>query len=148
MIGNGRDFGKAKTLADTYQLTNIEFIKENISIDKINAYMGQSDIVLGIFGDTAKAFRVIPNKVYEGLASQRAVITMDTVVMREIFSAEHMKLVSGDPKSIADAIIDLSRDAQMRKAVAKRGYDAVSHYFPKSIAQSLVDVVTPLIKSI
>jgi glycosyltransferase involved in cell wall biosynthesis len=141
MIGAGRDLGKAKKLATDIGVKNIEFIDRNVPVSDLVRYLGEADIVLGIFGDTAKAQRVIPNKVYEGLAAERAIITMDTPAIRESFSDRDMMLVSGDPRSIADAIITLSTDPVRRKELAKRGHEAVSAYRPVPIARSLLKTI-------
>ena len=37
--------------------------------------LASADAILGIFGTSDKALRVIPNKVYQGLAVGRAVLT-------------------------------------------------------------------------
>lgn len=140
-IGDGRDFPPAKRLAEKLKLQNSEFIGM-IPLAELNSHIAEADIVLGIFGDTAKAGRVIPNKVYEGLYAGRAVMTMDNAVIREIFSPEDMLLVRNDPQSMADGIKLLAKDRGLRAEFARRGHEAVSRYVPSAIGRDLLDIVS------
>jgi len=62
--------------------------------------------VLGIFGTSAKAGRVIPNKVFQALACGAPVVTADTAAARELLrDGESALLVPpGDPEALAAAI--------------------------------------------
>lgn len=70
--------------------------------------LAQADFFLGIFGTTGKALRVIPNKVYQSLATGRPVITAATPAFDEALRADEQHgLVwcqPGDPQGIAEAI--------------------------------------------
>lgn len=43
-----------------------------------------ADVVFGVFGDSAKARSVVPNKVWQGLAAGKVVVTQDTEAVREL----------------------------------------------------------------
>ena len=139
-VGNGRDFGKAKGLADRHQLRNIEFTGMR-PLAEMNKHLAEADIIMGIFGDTAKARRVIPNKVYEGLYAKRPVMTMDGPVIREAFTERDLLLVHNDPQAIADGIVTLAKDPALRNGYAERGFVTVAAYLPKPVAASLVAVI-------
>src|SRR5690606_5007276 len=70
--------------------------------------LASADAILGIFGTSDKALRVIPNKVYQGLAIGRAVITAATpAFLPEQRGNEEQGLFwaeAGDPRSICDAV--------------------------------------------
>ncbi len=140
MIGNGREFPKAKDMSEKYGLTNIEFMG-NVPLADLSKYMSQSHAALGIFGDTSKAFRVIPNKIYEGLACCKAMISMDTKAIREIFSDKDLLLVKNEPIDIANAIKKLANDESMRSKLASHGYETASKYNPVAIGRSLIQVL-------
>lgn len=142
LIGNGRTFEGTKKLAVEYGLNSIEFISDKISLDGLNQYMAETDIILGIFGNNEKSRRVIPNKVFEGLAAKKAVITMDTPAVREIFSDRDLFIVMNEPASIASAIKTLAKDEKLRTGFAQHGYDTVCRYRPEVIAKSLVDIIS------
>lgn len=140
MVGNGREYPLARALADRYGLGNIEFVGQ-VPLAQYYTYMVEADIILGIFGDRKKTTRVIPNKVYEGLAVGRAVITMDTGAVREIFTDADMLMVRNDSRSIADGIIKLAADRSLRQSLAKHGYATVSRYRPVEIGRSLLHIL-------
>lgn len=144
LIGTGQDLPKVRALTERCRLANIEFIEERVGPAKLNEYMAEADMVLGIFGDSAKARRAIPNKVYEGLATKKAVMTMDSPAVREIFSDEDMLLVENDPRVMAEGIRMLARDKKVRADFARHGYDTVRNYFPAPVATSLITILSRL----
>ena len=76
----------------------------------------EADLCLGIFGNTDKAKRVIPNKVYECLAVGKPVITADTPAIRELFEDGELVFVSvADHISLAKAIMALKNDESLAR---------------------------------
>ena len=68
----------------------------------------ESHCILGIFGDTDKAGRVVPYKAYQAMASNRPLITALGPATRNL-AAEGLLLVPpGDPQQLAEAILDLA----------------------------------------
>src|SRR5690606_19188770 len=67
LIGKGQEYRKARSLAQDLKLANVDWI-DKVSYSELPEYISKSDVSLGIFGDTGKAGRVIPNKVYEAAA--------------------------------------------------------------------------------
>ena len=61
---------------------------------------------LGIFGTSAKAARVIPNKVFQALACGTPVVTADTPAARELLEDGQSALLvpPGDPEALVAAI--------------------------------------------
>lgn len=64
---------KAETEAKAAGITNIRFLEKVPYVD-VPKVIGEHDIVLGVFGTTPKAARVIGNKVYECMACARPTI--------------------------------------------------------------------------
>ena len=108
--------------------------------------LASADAILGIFGTSDKALRVIPNKVYQGLAIGRAVITAATpAFLPDLRANEGHGLLwakPGDPGSICDAVLRLHqrRDElpSLGKA-ARASYEA--HYSNRVISHVLCDLL-------
>ncbi|OGG58829.1 hypothetical protein A2765_00410 [Candidatus Kaiserbacteria bacterium RIFCSPHIGHO2_01_FULL_56_24] len=144
MIGAGQDFDAAKRLVAELKLEDsIEFTGK-VPVEKVPEYMAKAQVVLGIFGDTPKTKRVIPNKVYEAMAMGKAIITADTPVVHELpGAAEALSLVPvADPQALADAICALKDDESERQrlgSAARAVFDRelLPEYMVKNLLEAL-----------
>jgi glycosyltransferase involved in cell wall biosynthesis len=113
---------KIKNRFGDYKQENVKFY-DNVSYEKLNQLYIESDIVLGVFGNTDKAKRVIPNKVYDGLAVGRAIITADTMAARELLGDENVLFVRvGDSRGLAEKILRLVRDEGLRSELGRNNW--------------------------
>ncbi len=78
---------------------------------------------LGIFGTTAKAARVIPNKAFQAIACATPLITADTPAARELLTDGHDALLvpPGDPVALAAAVRRLAADRVLADAIGAAG---------------------------
>jgi glycosyltransferase involved in cell wall biosynthesis len=67
----------------------------------------------------------VQNKIWEGLAMARPVITGDSAVVREsLTDGKHIYLVPReDPQALAAAIQTLKRNPELREKIARTGYE-------------------------
>ena len=79
--------------------------------------------VLGIFGTSPKAQRVIPNKAFQALACGAPLVTADTPAARELLTHGESALLvpPGDPSALADALRRLAADDQLAERIAAGG---------------------------
>ena len=96
---------KAETEAKAAGIRNVRFL-DKVPYVKVPEVICAHDVVLGVFGTTEKASRVIGNKVYECMACARPTINeFCTGYPPEAKDSIAVKFVPpGDAKAIADAV--------------------------------------------
>lgn len=147
IAGNGQTYLQMHRIAENLELSNVTFL-DFIPLIELPKYICDADLVLGIFGDTAKAQRVVPNKLYEGLAMAKPVITGASPAIFEFFHhAQHLHTVPmADPEALAEAIIYLKKNPEYRHHLAQQGYEYFMEQFtPEHIGQHVQDVLEKLI---
>lgn len=138
LIGGGYSYETIGSQIRDAGLTNIEQLGK-VSPEKVREYSNEADIMLGVFGDTEKTKRVVPNKVYEGMALRKPVITMDTPSVREIFGDSELFLIDNTPQALADAILTLKHNPTLREKIALAGYERVIRDFsPRALGAELL----------
>ncbi len=140
LIGGGQTFDEVARRVRDAQLHNIT-LEPRIDAALLPRRIAAADICLGIFGHTAKAGRVVPNKVYQCMGMNRAVVTADTPAAREFFEdGRHVALVApGDGAGLAACILALARDPARRGRIGEAAGEHVRAYFsPVPIAQRFV----------
>jgi glycosyltransferase involved in cell wall biosynthesis len=94
-----------------------------VDYEQLPAELHAAGCALGIFGTSAKASRVIPNKAYQALACGVPLITADTPASRELLThGEDALLVpAGDARVIADAVRLLASDGVLAARIGNSG---------------------------
>ena len=130
MVGSGHTDVAVRRLAQELGVTTIRF-SPRVPFAELPALIASSDVTLGVFGTVAPASRVIPFKVFDGLAMARPVVTGDTPAAREaLVDGEHCRLTPpGDAVALADAITALCDDEREATAMAGRGHDRYRERF-------------------
>lgn len=111
IVGSGQDATRIDRLIDQRNLRNTGRIAW-VNYDKLPQSIAGADICLGIFAGEGKAARVIPNKVFQILASGRPLVTRDGPAIRELVGPNSaIRLVQpDDPTDLASQLVALSRD--------------------------------------
>lgn len=124
IIGQGQEYKSARALAESLRLHNLTWINR-VPYANLAGYMAAADLCLGIFGKSAKAGRVIPNKVYEAVAMAKPVITADSPAVRELFIDRESILLCrpGDSADLASKIKELKDDQALRDKISKEGHE-------------------------
>jgi glycosyltransferase involved in cell wall biosynthesis len=122
MIGDGPARVTAQELAHARGLRNVRFVGR-VEYPKLHDYLHSADVVLGVFGTSGKASRVIPNKVFDALAMGRPLITGDTPAAREFLEDAVHALLSpvGDADGLAERIDRVRTDENLRHHLSEQG---------------------------
>ena len=106
-IGDGPLKNKCVVLAGKSE--NIVFL-DWVPYESLPDKICSADILLGIFGKTPKARRVIPNKVYQALACDKPVITQKSLAYpKEIsdVSAGFIQIADIDPEKLYESVSNI-----------------------------------------
>ena len=106
LVGRGQESDRIRDMLEADPLSTIHRV-EWVPYDKLREWLAAADVCLGIFGDSAKAASVIPNKVFQIMTAGRPLITRDSPAIREWLqpSSGCVYLVpAADPLALADAV--------------------------------------------
>lgn len=146
LVGRGIEAEAARARARELGVTRVEFAGP-IPYGESGTALATAHIALGAFGAGAKAGRVIPHKVYQGLAAGRAVVTGDGPGVREVFEpGRHLCAVPrGDAAALAGALSSLIRDTALRERLGAQGRSrALEVATPERIGAGLRDELEQL----
>jgi glycosyltransferase involved in cell wall biosynthesis len=105
LIGEGQLSAELHGAIAARTLANVEWLGALPAVE-LRARILDADVCLGVFGRSDKAGRVVPNKVYDGLACGRPVVTADTDGARECIRDGETALLTppGDGAALAAAL--------------------------------------------
>jgi len=135
IIGSGQMAGHIREMLDNDTPNALDWV-EWVPYPELLRYIAAADVCLGVFGESSKAGRVIPNKVFQILSAGRPLVTRDGPGIRELVPefATGVELVPpADPAALLMAVerlldgapfpSDLHTDLRMRfspDALARR----------------------------
>lgn len=124
LIGEGMGLQEALKLVNKLNVTNISF-SPPVPIVELPREIAAATICLGgHFGNTEKAKRVIPGKVFQILAMKKPVIVSDNEANRELFThgIDAWFCCLNDPNSLANGIKFLHENLELRRKISEEGY--------------------------
>jgi len=135
MVGSGFDWERVRKLSTKMNLSNVKFTGYLPSA-KFKEEISEADVVLGFFRKGGRASRSIGNKVFEGFALKKPVITGDYPAIRRYFS--HRKTLytvePENPAELAKGILELKNNPGLRKQIAQNGYE----HFKKNFSEQKI----------
>jgi len=138
MHGKGQLKASALAQAEALGLDNVTFTDWLADATRLSHEFAPYEVCLGAFGDTAAARMTIQNKIYEGMAMRKVVITRDSPTVRSTFKdGEHLILCPhGDPAALAEAILRLRDNPDRCRQIAENGHRLfTAHYTTKAVGR-------------
>jgi glycosyltransferase involved in cell wall biosynthesis len=125
IVGKGITYEEDMALARELNLSNVRLI-DSVSYDQLGVLMSNADVCLGIFGENTRASLVMTNKVVEGIGMAKPMITQRNAPVQELLQhGESVYLVdAASPQALAEAILVLKNDPELRQRIADNGYRA------------------------
>lgn len=147
IIGTGQEAPRIASQIEEAGLKNLQWT-EWVEYERLAEEIAGADICLGVFGTSAKAGRVIPNKVFQIIATGKPLVTRDGPGMRELLR-DGDKLVTlvpaGDPQALLNAVDKVWQSVKAKQALPD---DQIADRFAFAvIAQDWSEVVDQAIRS-
>jgi glycosyltransferase involved in cell wall biosynthesis len=123
LIGDGPTKAQALVWVKEWGLSNVVFedwMDRELLIQRIS----EADICLGAFGTTPQSMMTIQNKIYEGLAMARPVLTGDSPTVRAALEhGKHLWLCErANAESLAQSILTLKENPILCASMATQGH--------------------------
>ncbi len=148
IVGNGQEYAFIAQTIEQEGLHNV-ILLGLLPYEEIPLCIASAEVCLGIFGDTPKTDRVIPNKVYECLAMGKPVITADTPAVQELneFGRSPLLLVpAANPHALAEAIKKLLSEEKQIATLGEEGAAFFAQNFrPERIVRDMLTSLKPLL---
>lgn len=133
MIGVGQEYDYVRATLGGYR--DVTFL-DWVGAADLPEVVASHDVTLGIFGDSPKALRVVPNKVYQGVAARTVVVTSDTPPQRRVLADGAEFVVPGDPSALDKTLRELVNDPQRFEPGIHR---PEVEWLPRRVAGPLVE---------
>lgn len=140
IVGRGQEAERIRALLAAAPLPRLTWVSW-VDYRELKEWIYRADICLGIFGDTDKAARVIPNKVYQVLSAGVPLITRDSPAIREILDPETpgLRLVPpADPEALLSAVRDLAGETRAERHREALYTNLRENISPRAIGLSLI----------
>ena len=115
IIGDGPGAMRIEDEVRRRGMSHVSMDRRFVPRDELDAHLARAGAVLGVFGETPKAGRVIPCKVYDGLAAGLPVVTGDSAAARELLTdgKDALLVDRREPRSLVDALRRLRDDERL-----------------------------------
>jgi glycosyltransferase involved in cell wall biosynthesis len=134
LVGHGQDHDRVAGLVrDDPRVRLVPWLTEA----DLRREVARHDVVLGIFGAGDKARRVVPTKVYQGLAAGRVVVTSDTAPQRRALGDAAVLVPPGDAAALARALVRLAAEPESRRQLRTRARRRAAGFRPGPVTRGL-----------
>jgi len=118
MVGSGQE--RAETELEAGGSTRVTWV-DWLPSEELPALVASQHVCLGIFGTTPKALRVVPTKVYQGLAAGNRVLTSATAPQQRVLGATARYVAPGDAQALASELRNIANEFVALGSIAALG---------------------------
>ena len=143
LVGDGQFADQLAERLRQKQLASLTWVRSLLETKELRLRVSSAHICLGIFGGSQKAASVVPYKVHQALAANRAVITRAAPALADSFNEESGRIACApeDPHALATSISQLAaRLRQGWKPQTRSIYDA---RFSRRVLRDRLEQVLP-----
>lgn len=147
MVGDGNTYAKDFALAQKYGLKNMIFYKGMTEVDAFET-LSTGDVFIGFLEKHPVVEKVVPNKVYQGLALGKAVLTADSPAIRGVLEdgKEVILCQAANPESIAQSILELYKNPKLTIKISEKGHLKFKQKFtPKKVGEQLSSLIKRIV---
>lgn len=111
-VGDGSLRADMESYAKAVELSDVVEFRDSVPEVGLAGLIADCDVVLGIFGTSEKAQGVIANKVWQGVASGKIVVTRTSEALSEISSIAPLSILAvdlADTESFRNALTEAKR---------------------------------------
>lgn len=143
IIGKGQEFENIKALVLDKKLEKTVIFLGQKPLNELPLYMANSDVCLGVFGNTNKTKRTISNKVFEAVASCKPIITAMTPGVLEVFKDDTMIFCkTADPESLVEKIRWVKQNREAARLIAENAYNLFKQKLsPAVVVKELIETL-------
>lgn len=143
LVGEGAEKPALVALARQRRLPNVVF-RDGVPRDRVAAFYRSADVCLVPLRDVPLFRSFVPSKIFEVLACGRPVVGSVAGEAAEILDGSGAALVvpPEDVGGIADAVVRLESDPELRASLASRGRPyVVAHYDRRALAARYLELL-------
>lgn len=142
-IGDGPERSKVEKMVEGYRLPNVSLV-DWLATDALLEEIAGADLCLGVFGTTPQSLMTVQNKIYEGMALAKPVLTGDgPAVKQSLQHGKHVYLCDrANPQSLAQAIRYLKANPGLRDGLSAQGNAFfASHFTVEQLGSKFADIL-------
>ncbi len=140
LLGSGQTRKKIEEKYKENPSNNLRFLNR-VDYEELISYIKMADLNLGIFGNTNKAKRVIPNKVLEAMGVGKLVLSGRNKAMEKYFKDREDILYCNmaDAQDLAKKIKYVYNNYENLKNIGKNSKRKIEKYFSEKAISSIVE---------
>jgi len=124
LVGTGQLFSEIQNMVNEKKMENVS-LPGWVPYRALPDLIQNCDVCLGIFSDSPKLNRVIPNKIFQALATKKPVVTAETDAVKELLrpGKDVLTVPPQNPEALAQLLTELKKHKKLRDQTAESGYN-------------------------